>query len=365
MKLSFPCPGCGGQLHVDAALAGRKGKCPTCGHRLVVPATSQPRGSGDRQAAGDWRAAVAEQLGPRAATTARSPAAAAAEADEYSLRPVTPVRLRHVEPPPEPTPPAPKPQPAAATPATAAAARGQPAARRDDTLGWYEDGSDGEFVPSLSSPEPAAPSGPTGPSEVMKTYRIVFSLLVRASTWISQTSYTVSFFLLIIAIAAGMIGQHGATSICLIAIVAFNLVGVVSDLASLVTLSFRKDPIQGALFLIPPCTAYYLWTDWHRYREAVGRMRIPLVMLAIVGTAYVFIPWLSGGKDDESIVARVDRVIEEIEGVDPNEAGHAPGILEQTLHGLVPGLQTTPATAPATDDGDAAPPAAAPSSPQP
>lgn len=363
MKLSFPCPGCAAALHVDAALAGRKGKCPTCGVRLVVPAASQPRRSGESQATGDWRSAVAEQLGPRTAAAGRSPASPpAAAADEYSLRPVTPVRLRHVEPPPEP-PPAAKPEPVGQSrPTVPAAARREAPPQAGDTLGWYEDGSDGEFVPSLGSPLPAAPAGPTGPSEVMRTYRIVFSLLVRASTWVSQASYTVSFFLLIVAIAAGMIGQHRFTSVCLIAIVTFNLVGIVSDLASLVTLSFRKDPIQGALFLIPPCTLYYLCTDWLRYREAVGRMRIPIVMLTIVATAYVFIPWLSGGKADESIVARVDRVIEEIEGVDPNEVGHAHGILEQTLHGLVPGLVPEPAATP-PGDGDATAPA--PPSPQP
>jgi len=363
VKISFPCPACAAALHVDATLAGRKGKCPTCGQRIVVPAASQPRRSGERQASGDWRTAVAEQLGPRAAASGRGPVATpAADADEYSLRPVTPVRLRHVEPAPEP--PA-KPEPARPPRATAPAAP-RPAAPppSSDTLGWYEDGSDGEFVPSLASPEPAAPSGPTGPSEVMRTYRIVFSLLVRASTWVSQASYTVSFFLLIIAIAAGMIGQHSITSVCLVAIVAFNLVGIVSDLASLVTLSFRKDPVQGALFLIPPCTAYYLWSDWLRYRETVGRMRIPVVMLAIVGTAYVFIPWLSGGKADESTVARVDRMIEEIEGVDPNDVGHAPGILERTLHGLVPGLHAEPAAAP-PGDGVPAPSGPDPSPPQP
>src|SRR5262245_4875116 len=36
--IGFPCPGCGAQLKVKDELAGKRGKCPSCGKRMTVPA---------------------------------------------------------------------------------------------------------------------------------------------------------------------------------------------------------------------------------------------------------------------------------------------------------------------------------------
>jgi len=142
---------------------------------------------------------------------------------------------------------------------------------------------------------------PSGPSPVFIAYRMFFSLLARATTWISETSYTVSFVIIILSVASGMIGRHSLAALGCGTIVALNLVGLAGDLASLVTMSFRKNPLRGALFLIPPFTFYYLWSDWDRYRDTVSRMRIPAVTLALVAAAYVFVPWLRGGKESEGV----------------------------------------------------------------
>jgi hypothetical protein len=93
--------------------------------------------------------------------------------------------------------------------------------------------------------------------------------------------------------------------------VAHSLTG---DIASLLTLSFRKNPLQGALFLIPPFTLYYLWTDWYRYRDTVLRMRIPFLTLALVIAAYLFVPWLRGGiKTDVPAVEAVEKAVGTVE----------------------------------------------------
>lgn len=153
-----------------------------------------------------------------------------------------------------------------------------------------------------------------GSSSLVVAYRTFFGLLGRWTAWISETSYTLSFIIIILAVASGMIGRHSLAALGCGAIVALNLVGLAGDVTSLVTLSFRKNPFQGTLFLVPPFTLYYLWSDWQRYRDTVVRMRTPLLTLAAVATAYVFVPWLHGGSKAEGrLVASVKRAVGTVE----------------------------------------------------
>jgi hypothetical protein len=149
-----------------------------------------------------------------------------------------------------------------------------------------------------------------GYAQGVRSYRQFFSVLAKLSDWISNASYTVSFICLILAIAGGMMGQHSLAVFALSAIVIFNLVGLAGDAVNLVMLSFRKNPVQGALFLIPPVALIYLLTDWRRYRETVNRMMIPVVMLCLVVVAYMFVPWLNGDKPGQKTQRTLDQRIE-------------------------------------------------------
>ena len=265
MKIAFACQHCGHQLVADAALAGRVGRCRSCGRRVTVP---------EGQAAAK---ATPSSAAPKKKPLPAAPPPARPAAGDYRLRPVTPVHEPALEVP-----------------------------------GWGDD--DSEMV-VVRPPVPVA-SRPSRaePTPWLKAYRACFSLLVNATTWISETSYTVSLILLILSVASGMIGQHSLATWGVRGIIGLNLVGLAGDVASLVNLSFRKDPLRGALFLLPPATLYYLWTDWRRYRDTVNRMRIPLMTLAFVGVAYLFVPWLSGGNDQEtSVVATAERVVGDLE----------------------------------------------------
>ena len=361
MKISFACPQCGKPLVADAALAGRTGRCRHCGHRAVVPNVQQspsgPPASGKAAAEGDhaaarapaadWRAAVASQLPastPRVATPGRAETIPASDTnDGYSLRPVTPVGVPAlaasdwdnaelgpaVAVPPtvftSPTQVGAKPSRVAAKPsrvATKPAAVTMPAEAASPTSANIFMALTDSLTLLANRVAPSANSFsagttravPSGASPILVAYRLFFGVLGRVTTWISETSYTVSFILIILAVASGMVGRHAlATTACGV-IVALNLVGLAGDIASLVTLSFRKNPLQGGLFLIPPFTIYYLWTDWYRYRDTVLRMRIPLMTLALVVAAYLFVPWLRGGiKSELPAVASVEQAVESVE----------------------------------------------------
>ena len=278
VKIAFTCRHCGSRLVVDSALAGRVGRCRSCGRRVTVPE-------------GTETAKVTPPVAAKHPSPPPAPAPANSPTGNYRLRPVTPVHEPAIEVP-----------------------------------GWGND--DTEMV-VVRPPVPVA-ARPTRaePTPWLKAYRAGFSVLVNTTTWISETSYTVSMILLILAVAAGMIGQHTLALWGVRGIIGLNLVGFAGDVASLVNLSFRRDPLRGALFLLPPLTLYYLWTDWRRYRDTVGRMRIPLATLTFVAVACLFIPWLRGGNDDGgSVVATTEQIVGDLE----ERFGGQRGQLEATL----------------------------------
>ena len=375
MKIAFACPHCAKSLVADAELAGRTGRCRYCRQGVVVPQSPSASGgrgqsgSGSRPAAAGSPTAVASQL----PATARRPTAAPARAeakpaadmsDEYTLRPVTPVKMPALDVsdwdnvelgPPIDAPPSVFPSPAAAgrsssrvTPPRAV----PPTVASDLTLANILALVSDIFAPVVNAVMPGAgrpgAAGAAGAAPRLIAYRSFFSLLGRLTTWISETSYTVSLILIILAIASGMIGRHSLATMLCSAIVAFNLVGIAGDLASLVTLSFRKNPLQGGLFLVPPFTLYYLWTDWQRYSDTVLRMRIPLVTLALVAAAYVCVPWLRGGIKAE--VPGVESIEQAVVGVEGQLAGQR-GVLDEALKNARSWLREVPLPDPASLPG--------------
>lgn len=306
MKTAFLCGKCGSRLVAKASLAGRKSRCPKCGHVVVVPSAEA--------SSGDWRLAVSQQLDPentvRPGGDAKASAAPREDSDGYRLKSLTPVEVPPLEqaparPPRPSSPKSPRSRPHPVPPAAEQKAPANaPTTKPDDELAGLFGGED-EVAFEFNPPEQVvAPSQVKNPlADVFRVYRSVFSLLARGTSGISEASYTISFILLILAIAGGMMGHYGLASLGLGLIVLLNVIGVIGDLASLVMLSFRKDPMQGLLFLLPPYAAYYIWSDWKRYQEVVGRMRIPVLMLGAVALAYAFVPWLSEDASQRPKVA--------------------------------------------------------------
>jgi hypothetical protein len=336
VKIVFACENCQSPFMVAAELAGRTGRCRHRGQRMIVPASCAP----ERLAVKTRERAVAEPVGaaagagpngPRRAAIApqRQPVPSAhrgmswreAVTSQLALKPITEDMLPAVRLPPQP-----KPEPKDSEsdyklkPVTKAAL---PAiGRREEDLEKASPGSVYKLaIPrSLRKQIAARNRSPSavrkGYAQGVRSYRQFFSILARLSDWISNASYTVSFICLILAIAGGIIGQHSLAVFALSAIVVFNIVGMAGDVVQLVMLSFRKNPIQGALFLIPPVTVIYLLTDWRRYRETVNRMMIPVFMLCLVVVAYMFVPGLNGSKPgqktERTLGQQLEKAVESI-----------------------------------------------------
>ncbi len=87
--------------------------------------------------------------------------------------------------------------------------------------------------------------------------------------------------------------QNKCTVIGITGIVVLNLVRLIAGLANLIVIPFRKSPLTGVLFLIPPLTFFHIWRHWDKLRKPVGRVIGPAFALTIVVLAYAFVPGLS------------------------------------------------------------------------
>ena len=343
MKIAFACPHCAQRLVADVAAAGRTGRCRHCGKPVAVPSgyTLRPVTPVDVPALARTGKTTAAPVGADWDHAELGPAIAFPVAASPRLAPAA------------------KPTPQAVKKRQAVAAMRAGADPQDDPLGR---GATVAGLPAVVAVvfttvtdmiRPSAVGSATegaAPAPLLVAYRSFFGLLGRLTTWISETSYTVSFVLIILAIAGGMIGRHSFAAFACGAIVTLNLVGLAGDLASLVTLSYRKNPLQGTLFLVPPFTLYYLWTDWRRYRDTIDRMRIPLVTLGVVAAAYVFVPWLRGGSDEEGrFVASVKQAVAMAE----EKLAGREGAIDEGLKKARSWLREVPLPAPASPPGGA------------
>jgi hypothetical protein len=96
-----------------------------------------------------------------------------------------------------------------------------------------------------------------------------------------------------------------------------NIVRFGVDGFVLVTLAFKKGPLEGVLFFIPPFTFYYLNKRGKVMKEALRRFLSPAVPIVGVVLLFVFVSWLRGGEDKQDATIR-DRIRSELRTVKEN-----------------------------------------------
>ncbi|MFO0919876.1 MAG: hypothetical protein U0872_16380, partial [Planctomycetaceae bacterium] len=129
-----------------------------------------------------------------------------------------------------------------------------------------------------------------------RTNRQFFNTFSRLFRKINDATYGISLIFLIVAIVGVILQKHSVVVFGISLIVLLSLVGLAAGIANLITINFRRNPMRGLLFLIPPVTVYYLWQDAEKWRKPLGRIVTPAAILIGVIAAYMYIPWLNGSE---------------------------------------------------------------------
>ena len=341
MKITFSCESCSSEFTVDGALAGRTGRCKKCGVRFVIPGAVT--GASDRQEV-KLAAANANQR-RQASVVAERQTASGTEApirlresgnlldrvtSTFKLKPISdePPRLA----PPKFTRSSPNKSSAPRAAGWLDAVNSQVALKpvsleNLSSLRRAQELQPDSIVyrPSRSDLDRLRKSKKTAKAGfIQQSYDQVFRKTAKLFRWINEAAYGISILFMILA-CVGYVMQlttdsgstargpgtrasrsadpattthgtkalplpnHRLITIGVSGIVILNLVRLVAGLANLIAIPFRRNPVEGILFLIPPFTFFYIWQNWKRMEKPVGRILGPVFALGLVVTAYTLI----------------------------------------------------------------------------
>ncbi|MFN0055608.1 MAG: hypothetical protein ACKV0T_25960 [Planctomycetales bacterium] len=289
MSISFSCDNCHSQFTVDSQLAGRSARCRKCGRKTQIPSDSSPgrplvnwqqagagpalRGSTAVGGGGGARAQGAAGIGTaNGGPPGRAERWLEAVNSQIGLKPVTMPSIAAIRQRPRDEP-------------------------EDDPRTSYK-----VVLPRELRQKNRITSRPAGMIKVgylqgLRSYKNFWGNLAALFRWINETAYGLSIPFLILAIVGAIMNKHSLTVLGISVIVLLNIARLGSGLFNLAVIPFRDNPIKGVLFLFPPVTAYYMWTNRYRWRKPIRRVLSPLATLAVVIAAYVYIPWLNGNQE--------------------------------------------------------------------
>jgi hypothetical protein len=260
MPIAFACNACGTTYSVDAKLAGRKAKCKSCAQMMTIPlrpgvSAAVAVGAGAPAGGG------ADRLFPT------NIGLAPLDADEgydgkgpkktYSFNPAL---LEKTQP------------------------------------GLYGLVPTAQALPSLARRKP----GGSPPNPMKAFWRNLIGGPQKAVRKISDFVYLLSVPCILAFLIGILLRKESIAYPAAVAIVALNIGRFVLNGVYLLAVPIKEGPVTGALFFFPPFTVYYLITHWNKMEKPFRRFLLPLLPIAIVVVAFIFIPWLhTGGQDDK------------------------------------------------------------------
>lgn len=276
MTIRFSCQSCDSDFGVDDKLAGKKARCNHCGNRMTIPAVPQER-----------KAAL-----PAAAAMARQTKASAAKGNASMnwMDAVSQLKLKPIS------------------------AAMSPAVRRildkpEDSITSYKiDVPRENYAGQVLKKQIASEAARAADAMSATNYRF-FNKISRVLRHINDATYGISVVFLIVACAGVIMDRHPLVVFGVSMIVLLNIVGLVSGVANLIAINFRKNPVRGLLFLIPPVTLYYLSENWSKWHKPIGRIATPALILLLVGLAYAYLPVINGdAQKNRSLSETVDAI---------------------------------------------------------
>jgi hypothetical protein len=287
-KITFYCEFCQSEFSVDAALAGRKARCRRCDRTMRIPDRDAVRQTSAVAAAAARVAAGARRTGAGAAVAGRS---------MNWLDAVSQIQLK---------------------PGTVVAK--SPAVRRvldapEDSVTSYHIAVPSEQrFQNVVKKRVSAKARELKEAGARSNYQF-FNMISRLLRRINDATYGISLVFLIVTVVGAIMEKHAIVVFGISMIVLLNIAGLAAGVANLITINFRRNPIRGLLFLIPPVTVYYLVQDSSKWSKPLGRILTPAVTLALVIGAYKYIPWLNGTKGGSVNWSQtVDKIQEDVSG---------------------------------------------------
>ena len=275
--IAFSCRRCATRFKVPDGLAGKKARCKKCGQNLQVP---QARAAAASVAAtGLFRMGAVQAEQPAAPATPKpdtKPRGQPAAPSSIRLAPISPDDLK--------------------------------ALADRERLWEEEDAVEYELEKPIDVPAAkAAPQLPQPRARLFWGRGGIAEVLLIALRKISDYAYLVSIPFLLLMLLAIILKQHELAVIAAVIVILLNIIRLGIDGFALITLAFKKGPLQGVLFFIPPFTFYYLSKRGKILKEAVGRFLSPALPIVGVVLLFIFVPWLRGGteKQDASIGERL------------------------------------------------------------
>ena len=145
----------------------------------------------------------------------------------------------------------------------------------------------------------------------------IAEILLIALRKISDYAYLVSIPFLLLMLLAIILKQRELAVIAAVIVILLNIVRFGIDGFALITLAFKKGPLHGVLFFIPPFTFYYLSKRGKVMKEALGRFLGPALPIIGVVLLFIFVPWLRGSEDKQEATIR-DRLRSDLRTVKEN-----------------------------------------------
>ncbi|WP_165245109.1 hypothetical protein [Paludisphaera soli] len=257
MSIVFFCPQCGARFEVGEQAAGKVGRCKRCGERIAVPPPT-PVAVGAAAGASMTRADAAG-----AATGA--PAWLERMTSQVALAPLT------IEKMPGLRKPAPKPSPL-------------------DDLG---DSKPYGLVENYKIPavERGRSAGAAG--EVKIAWRWGLGSIQKTFRRLNEFAYLISVPFIMIMLMGATARNRSMALFGAEVVVLLNIGRIVTGLANILAVPFREGPVTGLLFLFPPYTIKYMIDHWNKLRRPVRRVAMPMLTIALVVLAFLFLPSLS------------------------------------------------------------------------
>jgi hypothetical protein len=252
MSIVFFCQSCGARFDVDPRLAGNKGHCKKCGQYMAIPRA-------DEIASLSAVPALAAAPVGASAGAAGSPAGPARMSypDKIGLVPITEDRIRI---------------------GTRKRAAPSPLDDAEDSKPYALAQPEREYRGRVTMQDNAA----------LRVWRRQIGGLERLFRKINQAAYLVSVPFLMILLLGVLLHNRPMALFGATVVVLLNIGRLVSGVANLALV-----PLRDGL-------------NFSKMKKSAGRVIEPALTIGLVGLAFAFIPWLSGGKPAEGSTA--DRV---------------------------------------------------------